>query len=101
MQEISNEVLTVDLIPPRGAAWDVVSRFALTLNGYPVKGQVERHGNVTNLLRSGTLMDLRAWLFFRQRMQHYAGYPLDEEDMAEVYQVLDRIRSKVAVGELS
>jgi hypothetical protein len=33
-------------------------------------------------------------------MQHHVGYPLAEEDMAEVYRVIDRIRSKVAAGEV-
>ncbi|MFT3880367.1 MAG: hypothetical protein QM703_11985 [Gemmatales bacterium] len=101
MKQIPNEALTLDLIPPKGSDWDTaISPFALTMNGHAAKLKVGRHSDIDDILRSGTLTDLRAWLFSTQRMQHHVGYPLDDKAMADINQVLERIRFKVAAGEL-
>lgn len=99
MDEIPNESLTPDLVPPAGCGWDAVSRFALTLNGYRVRPGLEPYPPVAELLRAGTLTELRGWLFFRQRLQHHVGHEPDEDTLAEAYRVLVRIRDKVAAGE--
>jgi hypothetical protein len=98
---ILNEHLTEKTIPWPDAEWDEIALFALTFNGYPHMERVNSDSGVPELLRDGTLSELRAWLFAMQRMyRHMQSFP-EGEELAAVHQVVERMRAKVASGEIT
>jgi hypothetical protein len=107
--EIPNRELRLDDLPePRVADWGVIEAFALSFDGYVL--HPEDCGEVANIaaerFRSSgalpaSLSDLRTCLFYEQRRwRHFAESP-DPESLAYIHKLVDAIRDKVKVGDLS
>jgi hypothetical protein len=99
--EIDNKVLSLADIPGAEADWPAISRFALTFDGYCAWGSFEKCAEIANAQRHYSLTDLRTCLFFEQRRYHHFGEAPDEKAMAYLREVLDKIRSRVAAGDLA
>jgi hypothetical protein len=105
--DVSNEELRLEHIPPRDAPWHpTISEFALTFDGYEAMGNrlfkyaerwYERWRKDGSLPRD--LLHLRSCLFMKQREVRWAEYtpagPTDE-DIAYAHALIDAIRILVA-----
>jgi ADP-ribosyl-[dinitrogen reductase] hydrolase len=99
-REIANRDLTLGCIPPPDVDWDVIALFALTYPGYQAQGSFEACAEIANARRDGTLTELRTCLFFEQRRWNSMGSSPSGEALAYIRGVLEKIRAKVAAGEL-
>lgn len=100
MREISNRDLQLADIPPPDAEWNEIGRFALTFNGYEHWGSFEKCAEVANRRLDGSLTELRTCLFFEQRRWRHFGYEPDEETMAYIRGIVEKIRRKIMAGEV-
>jgi hypothetical protein len=92
---IANADLRQTHIPPRGADWSQVIRFARTFNGYTEVG-FDACAELANHKRDcKTLSDFRACLFFEHRRHNHFGHDPDATKMDYIYDLLDRIRERV------
>ncbi len=99
MREIANSDLTPADIPPPDADWESVGEFALTFNGFHRWGSFKECARIANAELHESLDELRTCLFFEQRRwQHYGDEP-DEEAMAYIRGVIEKIRAAVRAGE--
>jgi len=95
-EEIRNDELTLELIPPPQADWDEIQEFAMTFSGYDYWGSFNACAEIANAKRHDSLTDLRTCLFFEQRRWRHFGMSPDEEAMAYIRQLVAGIRDKVA-----
>lgn len=100
IKEIANRDLSLADIPLPNADWDVIGTFALTFSGYEHWGSFEKCAGVANVQKDDTLSELRTCLFFEQRRWRHFGEDPDDEAMAYIGQVVEKIRSKVASREI-
>ena len=100
MDAIPNARLRPVDLPPPDADWPAVWRFADTFNGFQHWGSLEKCAEVANAQRCSTLTELRTCLFFECRRWHHYGDQPDEESAPYIRGLVDRIRSKVAAGEV-
>ena len=96
---ISNEALTLDMIPARDALWHDIALFSLTFSGYRQTGSFNRCTEVAYSRRCETLSEIRACLYFEQRRWTcLRAYP-DRETMAFVHGLLEKMREKIKSNE--
>ncbi len=60
VHEIANSELTLADIPPPGASWRVVNKFALTFNGYKAWGSFQKCAEIANAQRHESLTRVAA-----------------------------------------
>ena len=98
MDLFCNSELSVDRIPdPEGnlAGWE---RFAHTINGYAVMGDVAACAELANTGSATTLTELRCTLFFEARRdRHSGGFGFDEQ---LIRRLLRKIKAKVLANDL-
>src|SRR5262245_57992085 len=98
---ISNATLKPGDIPPDATACERVIRFAQAFNAYEALG-IEECGRLGNdHAQCHTLTQLRAAVFFEYRRYNHLGWRPEPAKVAEVSQLLDRIRAKLAAGEIA
>jgi hypothetical protein len=97
--QVPNRKLRSALIPSQNADWAAVERFALTFNGYEYWGSNERCGDIANARRQSTLTEIRTCLFFEQRRWRHIGEHPDAEAWAYIQDLMEQIRSRVALAE--
>jgi hypothetical protein len=103
--EVANEHLKANAVPPVTASWHTIGNFALTFDGYKAIGQSEC-GQLANrvnrefstnvpFLQSLSVTELRACLFFEQRRFHHFG--CEPLGAARIYinALLEAIRSRI------
>jgi hypothetical protein len=100
MPDIANLDLTLTSIPRPDADWETIGAFALMFDGYHAWGSFEKCAEIANAQRDGTLTELRTCLFFEQRRWRHFGDLPDEAAMAYICSMIEKIRVKVAAGEL-
>ena len=109
MDEIPNDRLWTEDVPPVDAPWSDVWPFALTFDGYAWS---EECGEIANGIqqecreRGGfredlTLDELRACLFFEQRSWRHFGEEPHEDAMVYIHALLEAIRALVTPAESS
>ena len=96
---ISNTDLVLSDVPPPDAAWRQIVKFALTFDGYEHWGSTNKCAAIANSRQNRTMSDLRTCLFFEQRRSHHCGEIPDDESMAYIRTVIEKIRAKVAARE--
>ncbi len=101
METISNEELSIGHLPPPSADWEVIQEFALTFNGYEAWGSFEKAAEVANNRLGSTLTELRTCLFFEQRRWRHFGDEPNDEAMAYIHELIEKIRLKVSESKLS
>jgi len=91
-------------MPPAGADWGAIQRFALTFDGYEAFG--DECGNLANARQEGrlpvegqTLSVLRGCLFFEQRRWRHFGEQPEGDNLRYMQALLDAIRSRVQQAE--
>jgi len=102
---IPNEDLRPEHMPAPGAAWDVVSRFALTCDGYAEGSGYGGAAGLANEVRARfpegggldalSLSDLRTCLFFEQRRYRHFGAEPEGDELRYVHELLEAIRRSV------
>ena len=107
VHEISNNDLTFESIPEADAAYEDISRFALTFNGYEYSDQCAEISNIYEkaFQKDGslpkTLSELRMCLFFEQRRwRHFDELP-DQQAMKYIYALVEAIRSAIISKDFS
>jgi hypothetical protein len=99
---IADADLKADDVPPAGAPWIEISRFALTCDGYTRCGGFERCGEIGNRTldeyqRSGhlpaDLETLRISLFFEQRRWRHFGESPAGSDLEYMRALVEGIRA--------
>ena len=100
-EQIRNEDLTAEAIPGPGARWGEIGAFALTFDGYAACGSFEACAEIANAHRHDSLSDLRTCLFFEQRRWRHFGSTPDRKAMAGIREIVEKIRIKVAAGDLA
>lgn len=99
MEDIDNDKLTPADIPPPHADWECIEKFALKFSGYERQGSFEACADIANARLNSTLTELRTCLFFEQRrFRHFEWAPRNEE-IAYIWDVIERIRAKVVAGD--
>jgi hypothetical protein len=96
---IANTDLALSDIPTTDADWMQIVKFALTFDGYEHCGSTSKCAAIANSRQNRTLSDLRTCLFFEQRRSHHSGEIPDDESMAYIRTVIQKIRDKVVAGE--
>jgi hypothetical protein len=99
---VPNSHLRVHGIPDRGDAWDAVSSFSLSYDGYAYWDDVSELA--TRCIRSWTrdhtlptsIDEVRACLFYEQRRWHHFGEDPNGRGAQYVWALLDTLRSLVA-----
>lgn len=94
-KKVSNDDLRLQDIPYQKADWSAIQQFALTFNGYESHDSFEKCAQIANDHRHDTLTNLRICLFFEQRRWRHFGEEPDEDSMAYIRAVLNKIRHKV------
>lgn len=95
MVEIESSNLTLDLIPGPDAGWEEIYDFAQTFDGYKRCGPIQNLELIFNKKGHKTLDELRASLFFYQRVWHGQD-EIPEGEYLEKFKVLvEAIREKV------
>lgn len=97
--ELSNEELTLAVIPGPGARWSEIEQFALTYPQAaklgPKLAELGDHHAKTRTAPTG-LSELRACLWFEQRRwRHFQAVP-DGEALAYIFRLLAGIKAAVA-----
>jgi hypothetical protein len=100
MREIANSELTLAHIPDPMADWDAIGKFALTFNGYDAWEPSEKCAEIANARRHDSLKDLRTCLFYEQRRWRHFGEKPDDEAMEYIRDLVEKIRSRVAAGDV-
>lgn len=96
---ISNENLSQDMIPPRGAPWSDIAWFSLTFNGYQKNGSFNRCTTVACTRECRTLSEIREYLFSELSIRNRMDKDPDEVSLEFMYELLDRIREKLRINE--
>jgi hypothetical protein len=108
--EIANADLTEHDVPSSKADWHQIGKFALSFDGYSHWGSFGECAEIGNRWAKAyaegqtlpdSLTDLRTCLFFEQRRWRHYGWDPDEEAMHYIRALVEAIRRKVAVGEVS
>lgn len=104
--ELTNEDLSEENLPaPNADFWGVISRFALSYDGYAHYNSPGECGRLANMAAqeyhaSGqlpvSLDELRACLFFEQRRWNHLGTDLSDETLKYIHALVEAIRSKVS-----
>ena len=95
MTEIPHKMLSLGDVPPEGAGWDEVSRFALTHDAYQALGSFEAVADVANRKAPRSLEECRVCLFFEQRRWRHFGSDPDGDDLAYIHGLVRRIRDEL------
>jgi len=110
MNTIPNSLLIEKDIPSRRAAWKNILPFAHTFNGYEHCGSVKkcrevaRHGIVLHRANQDleqSLTDLRTCLFFEARRWKHLEKSPSKAALAYVHALVEAIRMRVQLKELS
>ncbi len=96
---VSNEVLTPDMIPARGASWEEISLFSLSFDGYRKEGAFNRCAAVPCTARCETLSEMREFLFHELKRWNSLGGVPDGEALGSIYDLLDRMRERVELDQ--
>ncbi|HPR74338.1 MAG TPA: hypothetical protein PLX41_11835 [Bacteroidales bacterium] len=99
MIEIESSRLTLDLIPGPDAGWEELFHFALTYDGYKRYGSIVDLDRLAHEERPKTLDELRACLFFIQRVWHDQNELPEGKDLQKFKILVEAIREKVAERE--
>ena len=83
-REIPNDGLTLADIPSADALWDEISTFALNYYRHTNDGSLPDYSYRKEPPMRGTLDELRAWLFGRQRAIRHMGQA-KEKDWSSCY----------------
>ncbi|MGI9210951.1 MAG: hypothetical protein ACR2HF_00615 [Methylococcaceae bacterium] len=100
---IANEDLKLSDIPDQNSdrlcGW---MDFALSLDGYNAMSSFEACANMANSGQAQTLTELRSALFFEHRRSHFIiGWEQDNEKLLlGIWELIEKIRAKVAHGDL-
>ena len=95
MVEIESSRLTLDLIPGPDAGWKELFHFALTYDGYKRYGSIVDLDRLAHEERPKTLDELRACLFFIQRVWHDQHELPEGKDLEKFKILVEAIREKV------
>lgn len=104
---IANADLKDTDLPPPGAEWWQIARFALTFDGYDHWGGFDKCAEIGNRWAAAyaqqrilpdSLTDLRTCLFFEQRRWRHFGDDPDGESMTYIRALLEGIRDHVSAG---
>jgi hypothetical protein len=107
--QISNQDLAEQELPPPDADWWQIWEFALTFDGYDHWGSFDQCADIGNRWAAlyaeqqvlpESLTELRTCLFFEQRRWHHFGDNPDEESEEYIRALLEGIRRRVLVGEI-
>ena len=107
--KIANADLTENDLPVPYASWSIISRFALSFNGYEYWGSFDKCSEVVNksakIYRetealAGSLTELRTCLFFEQRRWRHYGEQPSEQAMSYIHALIEGMREKVRAREL-
>ena len=96
---ISNEALTLDMIPASDASWHDIALFSLTFSGYQKAGSFNRCTEVANSRSGETLSEIRGCLYFEQRRWISLQEHPDRDAMAFVHGLLEKMREKIINNE--
>ena len=96
-KKISNDDLRLQDIPSQKADWSAIQQLALAFNGY----ELGKCAQIANDHRHDTLTNLRTCLFFEQRRWRHFDEELDEDSMAYIRDILNKICHKVEMGDKS
>jgi hypothetical protein len=99
--DIPNSVLKLSDIPSPQADWSVICKFALTFDGYKHWGSSEKCREIARHRPDGTLTELRTCLFLEQRRWRWFELEPDEETLAYIHGVIEKIRAKVTAEALA
>lgn len=99
MNEIESSKLSLDLIPDQDAGWEEIFDFAQTFDGYKRYGPIQDLGRLAREVRPKTLDELRACLFYIQRVWHGQDEIPEGKYLDEFKLLIEAIREKVAEGE--
>jgi hypothetical protein len=97
---ITNDQLTVTIIPSPKSKWPAIQNFALTYDGYESWGSFEKCAEVANAGRCATLTELRTCLFFEQRRWRHFGESPDREAMKYIRGLVEGIHGKVQAQDI-
>jgi len=97
--DIPNDVLTLSAIPSPDADWTSISKLALTFDGYKL-GSSKNSLEIGCSPPDGTLTDLRTFLFHEQRRWRWLESEPDEETLAYIRGVIEKVRAKITAGDL-
>ena len=95
VQPISTRALRSSDLPPPGARWIAIARFALTLDAYEHWGSFERCARIANERRQRTLNELRTCLFFEQRRYHHFGHAPGRAAMRYIRGLVEELRRRL------
>ena len=99
MKEIESSRLTLNIIPEPDAGWEEIFDFALTFNGYKHYESIKDLGRIFEKEGHKTLDELRASLFYIQRVWHDQS-EVPKGKYLEIFKSLvQAIREKVEVQE--
>jgi hypothetical protein len=82
-------------MPPSGALWEEIERFALTFNGYDHCDSLEACAALAEARQYDTLSNMRACLFCEQRSWCFTGSYPDARSLAHVWELMELIRARV------
>ena len=97
---IPNDQLKLESVPSPNADWQQIEQFALTYSGYTECGSFERCAEIANAHRNSTLSELRTCLYFEQRRWRHFGETPTTDAMTYIRELVEKIRQKLAEGQL-
>jgi hypothetical protein len=100
MVEIESSRLTLDLIPGPDAGWEEIFDFALTFDGYKRYGSIQNLAQIAREDRHKTIDELRASLFYIQRVWHGQDEIPEGEYLDKFKLLVQAIREKVAEAQI-
>ena len=100
MRAIVNDSLRLEDVPSLDATWSEIAEFALTFNGYEEWGSFEKCAEIANARRQDSLTDLRTCLFFEQRRWRHFGEDPDDETLAYLRNLVEKVRSYVSARNM-
>ena len=97
---IPNDQLKLESVPSPDADWQQIEQFALTYSGYTESGSFERCAEIANARCNSTLSELRTCLYFEQRRWRHFGETPTTDAMTYIRELVEKIRQKLAEGQL-
>jgi ADP-ribosylglycohydrolase len=88
--------LRLEHLPPPDADLDAMAVFAHTYSGYRVFGGLTQCAAQAKRGPGETLGTMRNWVSFQHRRWRHTGYGPSEEELGELYRVVERMRGLVA-----